>query len=399
MSKRWYRKTPPDLKVSVFSSVKNIPAVPWSKVCRDENIYFSLAYLDAIEGSLKEDIVFRYLLFYDQESHPVAIAQVQILSLIDKGFQEQQQWCRMRDRVKRMFLASSGLTIMTCGSPFACGENGFMFTDRISSEEAYQQLSKTLIALQRAEKTSINAPVSVVKEFWPDAHKAIAAMKNYGYRDFEIDVNMVMPISSDWQCFEDYLFSMVTKFRTKAKSAFRRSAAIRVVDFQEEDIVHYNGALYQLYRAVLEKSPVQFGALNIDTFLRLKRNLGDQFSIQGYFLEEKLVGFRSAFIFNDIVDANYVGLDYELNQEHAIYQRMLYDYVAVAIERKCKEVRFGRTAEEIKSTVGALPVNMTLTIRHRNALKNVLLKFLFGSITPSSFEQRNPFKAIYQNVI
>jgi hypothetical protein len=399
MSKRWYRKTPPDLKVSVFRSVKHIPAIHWSKVCRDENIYFSLAYLDAIEGSLKEDIAFRYLLFYDHASHPVAIAQVQILPLVDKGFQEQQQWCRIRDKIKTMFLASSGLTIMTCGSPFACGENGFMFTDRISSEEAYQQLSKALIALQQSENNAMNAPVTVVKEFWPQATKAIAAMKNYGYRDFKIDVNMVMPISADWKCFEDYLFSMVTKFRTKAKSAFKRSADIRVVDVNEEDILRHNVDLHKLYRAVLEKSPVQFGALNMDTFLRLKRNLGNQFSIQGYFLEEKLVGFRSAFIFNDIVDANYVGIDYSLNQEHAIYQRMLYDYVAVAIEKQCKELRFGRTAEEIKSTVGAVPVNMTLTIRHRNAFKNALLKFVFGSIMPSSFEQRNPFKAVYQNVV
>jgi hypothetical protein len=393
------KTTPADLDIAVFSSVKDVPAAHWSMVCAENNMYCSLAYLDAIESSLHHEINFRYLIFYNQVRQPVAIAIVQVLPLFDKGFKEQQQLCRIRDKIKNMFLASSGLTVLTCGSPFSCGENGFMFTKDITAEYAYAQLSKALINLQKADNKTLNAPVTVVKEFWPPSVKALDTMKDFGYRDFNIDVNMVMAISEDWKCFEDYLFSMVTKFRTKAKSAFKKSAALRVVDFQEQDVMQHKDQIYTLYRAVLEKSPFQFGALNGDTFVKLKRNLGDQFSMQGYFLEDELVGFNSAFIFHGIVDANYVGINYNLNQEYAIYQRMLYDYVALAIDRQCKELRFGRTAEEIKSTVGALPVNMTLAIRHRNPIKNALLKSVFRSITPSSFEQRNPFKAVYQNVL
>ncbi|MBK7056554.1 MAG: hypothetical protein IPH52_16205 [Leptospiraceae bacterium] len=46
------------------------------------------------------------------------------------------------------------------------------------------------------------------------------------------------------------------------------------------------------------------------------------------------------------MDANYVGIHYELNQEYAIYQRMRYDYIEPAIKRNCGELRFGRTAKE-----------------------------------------------------
>ena len=85
---------------------------------------------------------------------------------------------------------------------------------------------------------------------------------------------------------------------------------------------------------------------------------------------------------------------YDLNHKHAIYQRMLYDYVSLAIENKSTELRFGRTAEEIKSTIGAEPVAMSLYIRHKNHITNKILKPIFASIKPSEFELRRPFKAL-----
>ena len=41
---------------------------------------------------------------------------------------------------------------MTCGSPFACGENGFIFTSEIPETEAYKNLARGLIQLQKTEK-------------------------------------------------------------------------------------------------------------------------------------------------------------------------------------------------------------------------------------------------------
>ena len=387
-----------DLEIFVFQSIDDINKNHWEKVVEGKNIYLSLGYLEAIEKSLSKEITFRYLIFYNEQSLPVAIAVVQFLPFVDKDFKDEEQLCLVRNKIKSSILASSGIQVMSCGSPFACGENGFMFTKAISEKEAFKNLARGLIKVQKQEKEKIKAPVLLLKEFWPESINTTDALKSAGFKDFMIDVNMVMKIPGDWKIFEDYLFSMVTKFRTKAKAAFKKSSDIKVVDFQVQDVIENKKSIEILYKSVVEKSAFTFGALNGDAFVFLKENLKDNFIIQGYFLKDELVGFSSAFIFNDIVDANYVGINYSLNQEHAIYQRMLYDYVELAINSKCKELRFGRTAEEIKSTVGAEPVNMKLYIRHQSSIKNSLLKPVFGSITPSSFELRNPFKAEYQKV-
>ena len=106
-----------------------------------------------------------------------------------------------------------------------------------------------------------------------------------------------------------------------------------------------------------------------------------------------MVGFSSCFHFNNVVDANYVGIDYNYNKDYAVYQRMLYDFVELSICLNANELRLGRTAELIKSSMGALPVNMKLYVKHRNSISNKLLGPFVSSINPSKFELRSPFKA------
>ena len=115
--------------------------------------------------------------------------------------------------------------------------------------------------------------------------------------------------------------------------------------------------------------------------------------MRGFFYNEQLVGFSTSFKNDDILEANYVGLDYNFNKELSVYQRILYDYVEQSLNFKSKELHLGRTAEMIKSSIGAIPMNMKLYARHRKSVPNLLLKPIIQSISPSDFELRKPFKS------
>lgn len=80
-----------------------------------------------------------------------------------------------------------------------------------------------------------------------------------------------MRISPKWKSMDDYLDSMVTKFRTKAKTALRKSEPLFVQDFSLEDIATYKEEILSLYLQVLAKSSFQFGILNAESFLHLKK--------------------------------------------------------------------------------------------------------------------------------
>ncbi|RKN03804.1 hypothetical protein D7035_22115, partial [Aquimarina sp. AD1] len=160
----------------------------------------------------------------------------------------------------------------------------------------------------------------------------------------------------------------------------------------DEDINTYHKEIDALYLSVLDKADFKIGKLNAITFENLKKTLQDSFIFKAYFLKDTLVGFTTSFILNKIVEANHIGIDYKYNKSYDIYQRMLYDYVDLAVSKKVDELRLGRTAEIIKSCVGAKPVEMKLYVRHGNSISNKLLKPLVDFISPSEYEVRNPFK-------
>jgi hypothetical protein len=74
---------------------------------------------------------------------------------------------------------------------------------------------------------------------------------------------------------------------------------------------------------------------------------------------------------------------------------MLYDYIEIAINKKLKTINFGRTASEIKSSVGAIPQDLTMYFRHKKSITNRILKLFLQKIQPTPFQQKFPFKTVY----
>lgn len=76
-----------------------------------------------------------------------------------------------------------------------------------------------------------------------------------------------------------------------------------------------------------------------------------------------------------------------------LYLNMLYNMTEFGIENGFEKIIFGRTALEIKSSVGAEPVNMSGFIFHTNPLINKYIGKLFNSLEPEvNWQQRHPFK-------
>lgn len=384
-----------ELRHSFFDSVKMINTAHWEAVVGDSNIYLSLQYLQSLEDSLHKEMSFRYIVFYDEQYTPIGVATVQILDFVDVNKKYNDALCVVGQKIKHKLLGHLDIKVMVCGNVFATGENGFLFSGNVDADDAYINLSKALYRLRRSEKINGQVSIILLKEFWPSSFKKLEVLKVHEFRDFSIDVNMVLKIHESWKTMDDYLNSMVSKFRTKAKSVFKRSSDIEVKELNTAEIEECADEIHHLYENVVEHADFKFGELSGQSFVNFKRMLTDRFILKGYYLNDKLVGFSSAFIAGEFIDANYVGLDYTVNQDHSLYQRMLYDYAALAIHKQVKELRLGRTAEEIKSCLGAEPTEMKLYVKHRNAVSNKLIKPIIQSISPSKFELRKPFKASF----
>lgn len=380
-------------KLSIYDSIELVNREHWELLQEDRNIYLSIPYLCSLQESMADSVGFRYMIFYDENVEPIGIAYVQILQFDSIGNDYAEFLPKFGDKVSRAVLNKLDVKIMLCGNAFVGGENGYGFNKELDSKEALVMLNKGLERLREYEKADNYAAVFLIKEFWQSNFEESKQLLKNGYKDFNIDVNMILKISPHWNSLDDYLSDMNTKFRTKAKAAFKRSKDLVIKEMRFAEIEKHTDRIQELFANVLKRSSFKLSDLRGESFLNFKKELKENNIFIGYFLDQKMIGFSSSFIDKTYLDANYVGLDYDYNTLHALYSRMLYDFVEMSIKKGMTELRLGRTAEEIKSGVGALPEEMKLYIKHTNSLSNTLLKGLVSNVKPNPFELRRPFKA------
>ena len=190
---------------------------------------------------------------------------------------------------------------------------------------------------------------------------------------------------------------MKTKFRTRANAVFKKSKDLEIRVLSSDEILEEKERIGELFGNVLAKSDFSYGTLTPETLASFRENLPGNFELRGFYLDGLMVGFNTSFLNNQSLEANFVGLDYACNKEYNIYQRILYDYVEQALNHGVKDLQLGRTSELIKSSIGAVPTNMKLYVKHRKSVSNLLLKHVIQSISPSEFELRKPFKANFTN--
>jgi hypothetical protein len=385
-------------KTVIHSSISQVDKISWNNLIQKENIYLGIPYLGALEMALPS-YSFRYFQFYSEDNMLVGIGYCQIIKIGGNDINKDALVERMGGLLPKSLVNSIDMRILICGNAFASGENGFYFLPSIEAKMGLDLITSALDEVHTsAKKEGKKITITLIKEFWPESFENLAYLKDKGCCEINIDVNMVLTLDASWASFDDYLSAMNSKFRTKAKSIFKKSEKLTAINFDIPMIEKRLQEIDELYTIIVDKANFSFGRLNAKTLLEVKKALGNQFYFKGYYLGDKLIGFSTATSFNEILDGNFIGLDYDYNQEYAVYQRMLYDFVQHAIDIGAKQVKIGRTAEEIKSGVGAQPVEMKFYAKHRNKVTNALLRPFVQKLKPNNFNLRKPFKAEYYEV-
>ena len=379
-------------RIEYYNSIEKVNLDHWEEVSKNQNIYLGHNYLSALEMGLS-DFNFRYFLFYDTDNKIVGISYFQLLNITDQDVNFDALSNKMQGLLPLSFKKWLSSRILICGNAFATGENGFVFLDCVSKSDSIELIDKAIQHIvDQEEIANRSISISLIKELWPNELSQFTAFKSYKYHEVNIDVNMVLDIKPSWSSFDDYLKALNSKFRTKTKQVLKKSEQLEIIDFEIDTIQERLSEIDKLYHNMVNKSSFSFGRLNAKTLLELKDRLGESLYFKGYLLDNKLIGFATATTLNQTLDGNFIGIDHHYNKEFSVYQRILYDFIGYAIEKKMTSVRLGRTAEEIKSGVGALPIEMKFYAKHHNFFKNGILKPFISLLKPSQFNLRRPFK-------
>jgi len=373
---------------NLYHSIDGIDSSVFEGVNTDKNVYFSKPFLKAFERS-NPQIEFQYITVSDAQKHTVALALVQTINLSVEGTLKNIKVAPFIRKFLSLFFFNEHIKILFCGNVFLSGEHGIRTSNEISKNAVMTQIGTALDTV--AENTNPLHAI-FIKDFMTESLKNTRQFLNFGYSEIKVEPNMIIQLLPEWKTFEDYKNILKSKYRVKANKADSKSSALKTRLFTEHDFETYKDELQALYQNTIANASFNAQVLNLNTYVHLRATLKDDFIVKAYFLEDKLVGFLTALVNKNALDAHFIGLDYELNKSHAIYPRILNDYVRLGIEKQVSSINLGRTASEIKTTIGATPLELSCYIKHKNPLVNSLVKPFFKRIKIKEFKHHSPFK-------
>ncbi len=337
----------------IFTEYSQLPNT-WDALA-NHDIFLQSTYLKALEQSSPRNITWYYLgIFKDEQLAGIAIIQRVQLYLKDMfRITSNSQWkAAVRSLLSKVLKGN----ILVVGNLMQTGQHGVFFDENQLSQTAFiETLFKALesikITIKQVDKKTVR--VLLFKDYFEDdvIHQSQEQFQQKDFHQLNVQPNMMLKIQL------------------------------------------HSKHLYELYKNVSNNAPFNTFILHEEHFYQLKKELQNHFKVFGYFLNDNLIGFHTLILNNHQLETYFLGYD-ETHQHHnQLYLNMLYNMLQFGIDNRFETVVYARTAMEIKSSVGAKAIPMTMYLKHTNNFINVSLKGLFKVMNPSqALKERHPFK-------
>ncbi|MFM7106529.1 MAG: hypothetical protein ACKOW8_13510 [Flavobacteriales bacterium] len=304
----------PIITSEIFGGFTHFPEELWNSIVPADRSFLSIGYLRALSES-DENIMSARAAIFRRDGKVVGVGVFQITHFTTSEDAYSNVFLRALNGIATFFRGRHIHNVLICGNALATGEHGCFFLPQISHEEATSALVSAMDEIAAIEsRRGKRICAMVVKDFYPRSASFASHLEKFRFKTFRIDHNMVMPLLSEWNSFDDYLNAMNTKFRTKAKATITKSGALETRELDDHSITQNLSDLAILYGNVHNRADFRLGTCDLHVMPAMKRALGDAFKVMGYFLNDKLVGFMTAFKCGDSLEAHVIGFDYELNR-------------------------------------------------------------------------------------
>ncbi|MEZ4961511.1 MAG: GNAT family N-acetyltransferase [Saprospiraceae bacterium] len=396
-----YQLSKPGFHFSIFSSAHQL-AHDWQAAQPDQNIFLQPPYLQAVEDNPPKRMRFSYLVFYKNDA-PIGVAYCQVSNFrVDDSVKDSTNNdgypCMIKALTrffKKLVVSQLDHNLLVCGNLLLTGEHGFYFDyGQINKAAAFELVEEALIRTQDfwgEQKVDIDG--IFIKDVSEEHRATGKILVDKKFREFTFHPNMVLEIPAGWTTFDDYMKAISSKYRVRAKRAFRMAEELEIRELNEAQIITYKSRLYELYQEIADGADFNMVVLHENYMPDLKRQLGDDFKIFAYYRNGEMVGYRTTLNNHHELEAHFLGFEQDCNKDCQIYLNMLYDTLRQAIAEGKKRVIYARTAMEIKSSVGAEPFEMYCYIRANNRLMNKILPSVLEYLRPpADWVPRSPFK-------
>jgi predicted N-acyltransferase len=379
-----------NITFKIFNSTAALP-LQWDQVAQ-QNVFLQTPYLTVLERSAPTNMQCFYIGIFEK-SLLIGVSLAQHLNLnVLESFGERDKCFKttLRNYIFKNFASHT----LFLGNNMITGQNGYVFSKEIDFEcisGILHQSADEIISYFKKKGVVIH--LVSFKDFYENC---AIKLKSYDFSrmyEFTTQPNMILYPNENWSTEENYTAALSKKYRDQFKRARKKFKGVEVKNLSYADVLAQENIIYSLYHYVAKNAPFNTFFLAENHFSTMKGQCGNRFQIFGYYIEDRLVGFHTLLLNDETLETYFLGYDESIQKENMLYLNMLYNMTEYGIVNGFKRIIFGRTALEIKSSVGAIPVNMSGFIYHTNPWINRFMKIIFKQLEPKThWQQRHPFK-------
>lgn len=209
---------------------------------------------------------------------------------------------------------------------------------------------------------------------------------------FRAEPSMVLHLQPEWKQFEDYKSSFSSKYRIRTNRVYQLSAGVTQHRLSKEEFMQSRPAFRAMLERLNSKITFKTGEVSVQFFAEQFDRWGDAFQFCCYRKDEEPVGFITLLEQGETLYALHACTDPEANRTMHLYQRMMYDAVARAIGGGFRTLHLGKTAPEIKSTLGARPVEEWISVYTPCVFRRFVLRLAARFTRLPEWQLRHPFR-------
>jgi len=369
----------------IYKSTTHIPE-DWFDLSKN-NLFLSRPYLQFLENASPSNFSNIFIGLYSQEKLVgICLAQGVDLRKVDHFGQRDSL---LKKAIRGFLFKNFSGKLLIIGNNLMTGAPCFQLAPEVDIASAMDCLKRMI-----QDQFRSNIHLSIFKDFQQEDAIYFNQQKENTFLSFTAQPTMRMQIPNKWQHFADYQDDLTKKYRDQCKRARKKGEGITKRLLEIPDLLAAKDRMHELYLHVAHHSPFNTFFLPKNHFIELKNQLGNQFRVCGYYLNDQLVGFNSIILSGDTLETYFLGYDDQVQREHMLYLNMLYDMIEFGIQKGATCINFGRTAMEIKSSVGAKPELLSSFMQHSQKTINRYLGFFYHFLEPKvAWTERHPFKA------
>lgn len=370
-------RTPRALQVVLAEKLSHLDGARWDALTSNAGVFLQRPFLSALETAAPANVSPRYALFFDGDD-AIAALVLQLVRIEGRSALAHAPLAHFVDERALVLgnLAAWGSTGLATAAPRRVLPEAMKLVDR----------------LRRFEKSEGVVNVALVKDVAPALDEL--EVRKAGYRRAPSGVDMQLRCEPEWTSLEGYLASLAAKRRRAVKKTVDEidAAGYRPRRLSLDDVQREEARLDALYGQVWANAEVRPLKLTGRFFVELQRRLGDECVITALEKDNRIDGFAVSLKNGDDCVGYYLGYDKAVSAP--LYLRLLLAMLERAFDWGSRRLSLGRTCEDTKARLGAVPVSTQLWLKHRTPPMNWAVGALLGTMHDAPVPTHRVFREL-----